>query len=50
VQNQNRYQLEEGFLDFIQKHLVEEKIAQFVEAISQHSEFQPFLEKWVESE
>lgn len=50
VQNQNRFQLEESFLDFIQKHLTEEKIAQFVEGVSQHSEFQPFLEKWVESE
>lgn len=50
VQNQNRYQFEEGFLDFIQKHLVEDKIAQFVEAISQHPEFKPFLEKWVETE
>jgi hypothetical protein len=50
VQNQNRYQLEEHFLNFIQKHLVEEKIAQFVEAISQHPEFQTFLEKWVETE
>lgn len=50
VQNQNRYQFEEGFLDFIQKHLVEEKIAQFVEAISQHPEFKSFLEKWVDTE
>lgn len=50
VQNQNRYQFEEGFLDFIQKHLVEDKIAQFVESISQHPEFKPFLEKWVEIE
>jgi len=50
VQNQNRYQLEENFLDFIQKHLTEEKIAQFVEGISQHPEFQIFLEKWVEAE
>lgn len=50
VQNQNRYQFEETFLDFIQTHLTEEKIAQFVEAISQHPEFQPYLEKWVESE
>jgi hypothetical protein len=50
VQNQNRFQLEESFLDFIQKHLTEDKIAKFVEALSQHSEFQPYLEKWVESE
>lgn len=50
VQNQNRYQIEEHFLSFIQKHLTEEKIAQFVEALSQHSEFASYVEKWVESE
>lgn len=50
VQNQNRYQIDEQFLEFIQKHLSEEKIAKFVEALSQHSEFESYLEKWVESE
>jgi hypothetical protein len=37
-------------LDFIQKHLNEDKIASFVEALSHHKEFEPFLAKWVESE
>jgi hypothetical protein len=50
VQNQNRYQIEDHFLAFIQKHLTEDKIALFVEALSEHSEFGPYLEKWVESE
>lgn len=50
VQNQNRYQIEEQFLAFIQKHLTEDRIAQFVEALSEHSEFQPYLERWVEAE
>lgn len=50
VQNQNRYQIEEQFIAFIQKHLTEDKIAVFVEALSEHSEFEPYLEKWVESE
>jgi hypothetical protein len=50
VQNQNRYQIEEHFLAFIQKHLTEDKIAAFVEALSEHREFSPFLGKWVESE
>lgn len=50
VQNQNRFQIEEQFLAFIQKHLTEDKIAAFVEALSQHKEFEPFLEKWVESD
>jgi hypothetical protein len=50
VQNQNRFQIEENFLGFIQKHLSEDKISQFVEALSQHPEFGPYLEKWVESD
>lgn len=50
VQNQNRYQIEERFLAFIQKHLTEDKIAVFVEALSEHREFEPYLGKWVESE
>src|SRR3990167_11323279 len=48
VQNQNRYQIEEHFLAFIQKQLTEEKIALFVEALSQHPEFKAYVEKWVE--
>ena len=48
VQNQNRFQIEESFLTFIQKHLTEEKIAHFVEALSEHPEFELFLKKWVE--
>src|SRR5579872_627612 len=50
VQNQNRFQIEEQFLAFIQKHLTEDKIAGFVEALSHHPEFGPYLEKWVESD
>jgi hypothetical protein len=50
VQNQNRFQLEEKFLEFIQNLLTEDKIAQFVEILSEHSEFEPYLEKWVESD
>jgi hypothetical protein len=50
VQNQNRYQIEENFLHFIQTHLTEEKITQFVEALSEHPEFQMYVEKWVETE
>jgi hypothetical protein len=50
VQNQNRFQIEEKFLGFIEKHLTEERIAEFVEALSHHKEFEPYLEKWVDSE
>lgn len=50
VQNQNRFQIQEKFLAFIEKHLTEDRIAEFVEALSQHTEFEPYLKKWVESE
>lgn len=50
VQNQNRFQIEEQFLNFIQNHLTEDKIAQFVETLSEHPEFSTYLEKWVDSE
>jgi hypothetical protein len=50
VQNQNRYQIDETFLQFIEKHLNEEKIAAFVEALSKHPEFEHYLAKWVETE
>ncbi len=50
VQNQNRYQIEAHFLAFIQHHLTEDRIAAFVEALSHHEEFEPYLEKWTEAE
>lgn len=50
VQNQNRFQIDEEFLEFIQNHLNEEKISAFVEALSHHPEFEPYLRKWVETE
>jgi hypothetical protein len=50
VQNQNRFQIDESFLHFIETHLNEERIATFVEALSKHSEFEHYLEKWVETE
>lgn len=50
VQNQNRYQLEESFLNFIQDHLQEEKIASFVESLAEDEAFLPFVAKWIEAE
>ena len=50
VQNQNRYEIEESFLGFIQEHLTEEKISQFVEALSVYPEFESYLGKWIEAE
>jgi len=48
VQNQNRFQIEEHFLAFIQKQLVEDKVASFVEALAEVDEFVPWVEKWIE--
>jgi len=50
VQNQNRFEIEEHFLAFIQKHLVEDKITAFVEALAEIDEFHPYVEQWVEAE
>jgi hypothetical protein len=48
VQNQNRFQIEENFLAFIQKQLGEDKIGAFVEALADVQEFIPYVEQWVE--
>jgi hypothetical protein len=47
VQNQNRFEIEENFLKFIQDLLTEDKIRDFVESISKFKEFEPYLEKWL---
>lgn len=48
VQSQNRFQIEEHFLAFIQKQLAEEKIGAFVEGLAEFPEFMPFVEHWLE--
>lgn len=50
VQNQNKFKIEDHFLSFIQKHLVEDKITSFVEALAEFDEFLPYVERWVEAE
>jgi hypothetical protein len=50
VPNQNRYQIEESFLSFIQEHLEESKISSFVEALSKIKEFSSHLDSWLEEE
>ncbi|HRW58595.1 MAG TPA: DUF2709 domain-containing protein [Chlamydiales bacterium] len=46
VQNQNRFEIENSFLEFLQDKLSESKIAGFVEELSQNPEFQSHLEEW----
>jgi hypothetical protein len=48
VQNQNRFQIEEHFLAFIQKQLVEDKISSFVESLAEIDVFAPFVAQWLE--
>jgi hypothetical protein len=48
VQNQNRFQIEESFLAFIKKHLVEDKLAAFVEALANFNVFKPFISEWID--
>jgi len=48
VQNQNRFGIEASFLAFIQEHLTEERLLAFVEALSQHELFKPYVARWVE--
>lgn len=50
VQNQNRFQLEDSFLNFIQDHLQEDKIATFVETLAEDEAFHPYVTQWVETE
>jgi len=47
VQNQNRFEINDEFLSFLQSLLTEEKIAAFVEILSNYNEFEQYLEKWI---
>lgn len=48
VQSQNKFQIEDHFLAFIQKQLVEDKIGAFVEGLAEHEAFAPFIAQWLE--
>jgi hypothetical protein len=50
VPSQNRFQIEEHFMSFIQTQLEESKIASFVEALSQFEEFTSYMEQWLEED
>lgn len=50
VPSQNRFEIEESFLAFIQDQLQEEKVAAFVEALASQEEFAPYTEQWLEDE
>ena len=50
VTNQNRFQIEENFMAFIQKQLEESKINSFVEALSSIEELSSYADQWMEEE
>jgi hypothetical protein len=47
VPSQNRFQIEEHFLAFIQKQLEESKINAFIETLSQYDEFSSYINLWL---
>lgn len=47
VHNQDKFQIDGSFLEFIQKQLEEGKITEFVEAMAEVQEFQPIVEHWL---
>ena len=48
VPTQNRFEIQEAFLEFIQTQLEESKIAAFVEALSQYEPFAKHVQRWME--
>lgn len=47
VQNQNRFDIEEHFLNFLQDHLKEDKVTAFVEALAEDTSFASYLKTWL---
>lgn len=47
VQNQNRFKIEDDLLTFIQDQLEEEKVGVFIQALAEHEEFIPYVQKWL---
>ena len=50
VQNQNKFDIEENFLAYLQMQLEENKVAKFVEQMAEVDAFIPYVEKWIRSE
>ncbi|MDF2577254.1 MAG: hypothetical protein K0S74_738 [Chlamydiales bacterium] len=50
VQNQNKFEIADNFLEFIHKHLQEERITSFVEALAQDSRFEQYVNQWFDEE
>jgi hypothetical protein len=48
VANQNRFNLEDHLLNFIQEHMDESKVSSFVEAVGKEEIFEEFVSQWLE--
>lgn len=49
VPNQNRFNLEDHLLHFIQDHMDESKVTSFVEAMSKETAFSEYINQWLEA-
>lgn len=49
VPNQNRFNLEDHLLHFIQEHMDESKVSSFVEAMSKEELFSEYINQWLEA-
>jgi len=47
VEGQSRFQIEENFMKLIEEYLQDDKIAAFVEALSEVPDFEPYVERWL---
>jgi hypothetical protein len=50
VQNQNRFEIEEEFLSFLQDLLTEDKITKFIETLAEMEEFAAHVQRWTSEE
>ena len=50
VQSQEKFDIEEGFTEFLQEQLDENKIAACVEGLAEHEEFLPYVQTWLEGD
>jgi hypothetical protein len=50
VQNQNRFQMEDSFINFLQGQLQEDKIASFIQVLAENEPFHPYVKSWIETD
>jgi hypothetical protein len=48
VTSQNRFQLHEDFLEFLENNLADSKVSLFVETLSKREEFSKYIAKWMQ--